>query len=186
MSAVTTRPRAAMLLPDVLKPGLDLVFCGTAPSRISFERRAYYANPGNSFWRTLAGVGLLPELLAPERYAEVLRFGLGLTDLNKTEWGSDHELSPDRFDLAGLRRKLTRYRPAALAFTSKTAACLFFGQRSLPAGPVPETLSAALEPRALRSIRYFVLTSPSGRARSWWSIEPWQVVAAFVAERRTQ
>ena len=41
------------LVPDVLSPGLDLVFCGTAPSPISFKRRAYYANPGNSFWPTL-------------------------------------------------------------------------------------------------------------------------------------
>jgi TDG/mug DNA glycosylase family protein len=175
-----------MLLPDVLKPGLDLVFCGTAPSRISFERRAYYANPGNSFWRTLAVVGLLPEPLTPERYTEVLRFGLGLTDLNKTEWGSDHELSPEGFDLAGLQRKLARYRPAAVAFTSKNAACLFFARRSLPAGPVPDDLPYALKPAALRNIRYFVLTSPSGRAKSWWSIEPWQAAAAFVAERRTR
>jgi TDG/mug DNA glycosylase family protein len=175
-----------MLLPDVLKPGLDLVFCGTAPSRISFQRRAYYANPGNSFWRTLASVGLLPEPLTPDRYPEMLRFGLGLTDLNKTEWGSDHELSPEGFDLAGLRRKLARYRPAAVAFTSKNAACLFFDRRSLPSGPVSDELSAALKPAPLRNIRYFVLTSPSGRAKSWWSIEPWQEAAAFVAQRRTR
>jgi double-stranded uracil-DNA glycosylase len=72
------------LVPDVLAPGLDLVFCGTAPSPISFQRRAYYANPGNTFWSTLHRVGLLPERFEPTRYPEVLQHGIGLTDLNKT------------------------------------------------------------------------------------------------------
>src|SRR5262245_23223664 len=103
-----TRAKPQPLVPDLLAPGLDLVFCGTAPSRISFETRAYYANPGNAFWPTLFAVGLLPERLAPQRYPELLRHGLGLTDLNKSEWGSDHELSDDAFDLAAIRRKLAR------------------------------------------------------------------------------
>ena len=50
-------PRASSrnkhLMPDLLAPGLDLVFCGTAPSPVSFKARAYYANPGNAFWPTL-------------------------------------------------------------------------------------------------------------------------------------
>ena len=45
------------LVPDLLAPGLDLVFCGTAPSPASFKARAYYANPGNAFWATLHAVG---------------------------------------------------------------------------------------------------------------------------------
>ena len=57
-------PRASSrnrhLVPDLLAPGLDLVFCGTAPSPASFKARAYYANPGNAFWPTLNAVGLTP------------------------------------------------------------------------------------------------------------------------------
>jgi len=30
----------------------------------------------------------------------------------------------------------------------------------------------------------FVLASPSGRARSFWTLAPWREVAAFVMERR--
>ena len=30
----------------------------------------------------------------------------------------------------------------------------------------------------------FVLASPSGRARSFWTLAPWKEAAAFVAERR--
>ena len=59
-------------VPDLLAPGLDLVFCGTAPSPVSFKAQAYYANPGNAFWPTLFAVGLTPERLAPQRYSELL------------------------------------------------------------------------------------------------------------------
>lgn len=185
MPRASTRSEAspAHLVPDVLAPGLDLVFCGTAPSPISFRRRAYYANPGNSFWATLHRVGLLPERFEPARYPEVLHHGIGLTDLNKTEYGSDHELTPAALDARAVRAKLLVHRPAAVAFTSKNAGALFFGVRDIDYGRQPDALVATLD-GGLRDIAYFVLASPSGRARSWWRIEPWQEVAAFVEARR--
>jgi TDG/mug DNA glycosylase family protein len=180
MNKVVPQP----LVPDVLAPGLDLVLCGTAPSPISYRERAYYANPGNGFWRTLHQVGVLPERLEPKRYSEVLRHGIGLTDLNKTEYGSDHELSPVAMDRQSVFAKLRRYRPAAVAFTSKNAGSLFFGAKALPYGRQPQELVDTLGDDVLSQIAFFVLSSPSGRARSWWTIEPWHEVAAFVAARR--
>src|ERR1700736_660928 len=100
------------LVPDLLAPGLDLVFCGTAPRPASFKARAYYANPGNSFWPTLHAVGLTPERFTPQRYRELLAWRLGVTDLNKTEVGSDHELTPDAMDATSLHAKLRKYQPA--------------------------------------------------------------------------
>jgi len=167
--------RSSHLLPDVLAPGLDLVFCGTAPSPVSFKSRAYYANPGNAFWPTLFAVGLTPERFAPERFPELLAHGLGLTDLNKTEYGSDHELSADAMDAKSLHAKLRRYKPAAVAFTSKHAASLALGVKAPAYGRQPETIEGAVA---------FVLASPSGRARSFWTAKPWKEAAAFVAERR--
>ena len=163
------------LVPDLLAPGLDLVFCGTAPSPASFKARAYYANPGNAFWPTLHAVGLTPERLAPQRYPELLAWGIGLTDLNKTEYGSDHELSADAMDATSLHAKLRRFRPAAVAFTSKHAASLALSMKSPAYGRQAELLEGAV---------VFVLASPSGRARSFWTIEPWRAAAAFVMERR--
>ena len=172
-------PRASSrnrhLVPDLLAPGLDLVFCGTAPSPASFKARAYYANPGNAFWPTLNAVGLTPERFTPDRYPELLTLGIGLTDLNKTEYGSDHELSAHAMDAASLRAKLRRFRPAAIAFTSKHAASLALGVRAPAYGRQAEPLEGAVA---------FVLASPSGRARSFWTLEPWREVAAFVAQRR--
>ena len=164
------------ILPDVPAPGLDLVLCGTAPSRTSREVGAYYATAGNLFWPTLHAVGLTPRRLQPREFLAVLEFGLGLTDVNKIEWGSDAELSADGFDVAGLRRKLKRFAPAAVAFTSKTAAQTFFG-RPVAYGRQAETLLG---------ITWFVLASPSGRARSRWTIAPWQELGAFVAQRRAE
>ena len=167
--------RSNHLVPDLLAPGLDLVFCGTAPSPISFKARAYYANPGNAFWPTLHAVGLTPERFAPERFPELLVHGLGLTDLNKTEYGSDHELSPQAMDAASLHAKLRRFRPAAIAFTSKHAASLALSVKSPAYGRQAETLEGAVA---------FVLASPSGRARSFWTLAPWRQAADFVADRR--
>ncbi len=167
--------RNSHLLPDVLAPGLDLVFCGTAPSPASFKSRAYYANPGNSFWPTIFAVGLVPERLTPDRFPELLAHGIGLTDLNKTEYGSDHELSADAMDAAALHAKLRRFRPAAIAFTSKHAAALALGVKAPGYGR---------QERALEGAVAFVLASPSGRARSFWTLKPWREAAAFVAHRR--
>jgi len=167
--------RKSFLVPDLLAPGLDLVFCGTAPSPASYKARAYYANPGNAFWPTLHAVGLTPERLAPQRYPALLSLRLGLTDLNKTEYGSDHELSAEAMDARSLHMKLRTFRPAAIAFTSKNAASLALGAKSLAYGRQAERLEGAV---------VFVLASPSGRARSFWTIEPWRAAAAFVAERR--
>jgi TDG/mug DNA glycosylase family protein len=165
------------LVPDLLAPGLDLVFCGTAPSPASFRAKAYYANPGNAFWATLYAVGLTPERLAPQRYPELLSWRLGLTDLNKTEYGSDHELSAHAMDAASLHAKLRKFRPAAVAFTSKHAASLALGVKSPAYGRQCGLLEGAV---------VFVLASPSGRARSFWTIKPWRAAAAFVAERRAR
>lgn len=166
------------VLPDLLAPGLDLVLCGTAPSRISRQVGAYYASPGNLFWPTLHAVGLTPRRLAPSEYRDVLGYRIGLTDLNKTEWGSDAELSVDGFDVAGLRAKLARFKPQAVAFTSKTAGRHFFGT------PVGYGRQPALAD--LPSIAWFVLASPSGRARGHWTPEPWQELGRFVAALRAE
>jgi TDG/mug DNA glycosylase family protein len=159
-----------MILPDLLAPGLDLVLCGTAPSRQSKAAGVYYATPGNLFWPTLHAVGLTPTRLAPSAFPTLLALGIGLTDLNKTEWGSDAELSPTGFDIAGFQAKIARVRPRIVGFTSKTAGRLFFG-RAVDYGRQAETPLGAT---------WFVLPSPSGRARGHWSAAPWQALAALV------
>ena len=160
------------VLPDVLVSDLRVVFCGTAAGSASAQRRAYYAGPGNAFWPTLFEVGLTPCLLEPAQYATITQFGLGLTDLAKTVSGSDSVLLQEHFDRDGLGAKMRHFRPKILAFTSKRAGEEFIG-RSVEYGPAKETIGSTL---------LFVLPSPSGAARRYWSQEPWRGLAALVRD----
>ena len=160
--AAVVRP----IVPDLLAPSLRLVFCGTAPSRVSKERQAYYANPGNRFWRTLHEAGLTPTRLAPAEYPKLLAFGIGLTDLNKREWGNDDELTTAGFDVAAFAQKMRRHRPAAIAFTSKTAAGIFLGRST-------GQLDYGAQEGTLDGIALHVLPSTSGHAVRYFNLAPW-------------
>lgn len=157
-------------VPDVLKPGLAVVFCGTALGRQSAHAKAYYANPGNLFWRTLHTTGLTPTRFAPKDYMRVLDHGIGLTDLCKTAFGNDAELPEDAFDIAALEKKLREYQPRILAFTSKTGAGAFLGR---PTG----TVGYGFQPERIGATRIFVLPSPSGHGRKYWRPDTWQALA---------
>jgi len=158
------------ILPDVLAPGLRIVFCGSAAGHKSARIGAYYAGPGNKFWPTLHRVGFTPRLIAPPDYRAVLELGIGLTDLCKTGFGNDVELDPAHDDVAGLLRKIRRYRPRVLAFTAKRPAAVVL--RALGAGKKPPAYG--LQDATIGATRLFVLTSPSGRAGAFWDEQVWQ------------
>lgn len=158
------------ILPDVLMPELNIVFCGTAAGNESARQGAYYAHPGNRFWNTIYTVGLTPRQLRPAEFAEVLRYGIGLTDLAKYVSGNDDTLSPHDFDPAALADKIQQLRPRVLAFTSKTAGSIFLRSKRISFGLQPETMGTT---------RIFVLPSPSGLARRSWDITHWNAAAAF-------
>jgi len=158
------------LVPDVLAPNLKIVFCGTALGRKSAEQKAYYANPGNLFWRTLHNTGLTPELIRPQDYVRLLDYGLGATDLSKRHYGNDAELPVDAFDVEALRQKILHYQPRVLAFTSKTGASAFLNR---PTGAIP----LGFQPQTVGATRICVLPSPSGQARIFWDQNAWQALA---------
>ena len=166
------RPMAATatpdVLPDVLGPGLRIVFCGSAAGAVSARVGAYYAGPGNRFWPTLHRVGLTPRLLAPAEFRTVLRHGIGLTDLCKTESGADTDLSRQADDAAALTVKIAQHRPAVLAFNGKRAARVFLGA---------ETLDYGEQARRVGETAIHVLPSTSGAARRWWDEAFWRRVA---------
>lgn len=157
----------AHVLPDLLQPSLALVFCGTAAGTRSAAERAYYAHPGNLFWRAMFEAGLTPHLLAPAAFPQLLDYGIGLTDLAKCHSGNDNQLPRDAFDVPALCTKIKRYSPHLLAFTSKNAARAALGQ----------AVSYGLQDEVVGSTQVFVLPSPSGQARGHWSIDPWLALA---------
>lgn len=161
------------VLPDRLKPGLRLVFCGTAAGRLSALQQAYYAHPQNRFWKTLHQVGLTPRLFAPQDYPLLWGLGIGLTDIAKFTFGMDHQLPPDALGSAAadaLRRRIAKAAPKHLAFTSLNA-----GRRVMGPGAV-----AGLQTERIGATQVWILPSPSPLAANHWDIGPWQALADAV------
>ena len=167
------------VLPDVLEPGLITVFCGSAPSPTSARLGAYYARPGNRFWPALFEAGFTDRQLAPAEFRTLVEYGIGLTDLAKHEFGVDAALSSDAYDAGALRVKIEEFQPRVLAFTGKRPAGIFLLQ-SFGAG----LTAYGFQQPTVGATRIFVLPSPSGAARRWWSIEPWRTLAEYHRRER--
>lgn len=166
---------AKPVLPDRLKPGLKLVFCGTAAGRVSALRQAYYAHGQNRFWTTLHAVGLTPRLFAPQDYEKLWALGIGLTDIAKFAYGMDHQLPKDALGaeaVAALKARILKAQPAILAFTSLNGGRKVMGAKAI-AGEQPDTIG---------DTRVFILPSPSPLAANHWDIAPWQALAKAVAK----
>ena len=148
-------------VPDVLAPGLDVVFCGINPGRVSAAWGAHFANPRNDFWRLLHAAGFTPRLLAPEEQLDAPRYGIGLTNAAfRTTRGSGDLRRVDFADSATrLERLAAELRPRFVAFVGKEAYRGAFGER-------PEL---GLQERRLGETRLFVLpsTSPANAAVPW-------------------
>jgi double-stranded uracil-DNA glycosylase len=156
-----------VVLRDVLKPGLRVVFCGTAAGTASAKAKAYYAGPDNSFWKTLHATGLTPVQLAPAEFVRLPEFAIGLTDICKVLHGSDAEVGTVEFDVAGLQARIAEAEPKYLAFNGKNAARGAL-ERAVDFGPQMERIGGA---------EVWVLPSTSGAARRYWDIRPWQELA---------
>jgi len=156
------------VLPDVLEPGLITVFCGSAASSASARQGAYYAGPGNRFWPILFEAGFTPRAFEPAEFRKLAPLGIGLTDLAKHESGMDIALSSSAYDSELLLKKIETAAPRHLAFTGKRPAGIFL-REAFGAGLTDYGLQHA----RIGETRIFVLPSPSGAARRWWSSDPW-------------
>jgi TDG/mug DNA glycosylase family protein len=166
------------VLPDVLRPGLRLVICGSAAGAVSAARGAYYAGPGNKFWRILAETGLTARQLVPAEFRALPGFGIGLTDMCKTASGSDAELPRDADDVAGFITRIRRVQPGTVAFNGKRAAAVFYNVSSAGLIYGPGALCGDFPP-------VWILPSTSGAASRAWTSEPWHALARAVAAWRS-
>jgi TDG/mug DNA glycosylase family protein len=156
------------LIPDVLVPDLDVVFCGTAPSAASLAAGAPYAKPGNRFWPTLHKVGFTPRRLAPQEFTLLPEFGLGFTDVCKTVSGQDADLPKEAFDPAALHARVVQAAPRYLAFTSKRAAQEALQVKTVDYGP---------QNASIGNTKLYVLPSTSGLATRFWDESWWRRLA---------
>jgi len=162
------------VLPDVLRPGLRVVFCGSAAGAVSAARCEYYAGPGNRFWRILAETGLTPHRLEPAEFRAVLAFGIGLTDIVKTASGADADLPRAAYDVAGLAERIRACRPRMVAFNGKNAAAAFYRRPSAGLGYGRAEPVDGFPP-------VWVLPSTSGAASGAWNAAYWHALAREAA-----
>jgi len=148
-------------VPDVLAPGLEVVFCGINPGFHSDAEGAHFANPRNDFWRLLHAAGFTPQLVDPTDQHDVLGYGIGITNAAyRTTRGSSDLRKGDFFGSAErLERLADELRPRAIGFVGKEAYRGPFGGR-------PEH---GLQERRLGETLLFVLpsTSPANAAVPW-------------------
>ena len=145
-------PMPRFILPDIGKPGLDLLICGYNPGAKSADKGCYFSNPGNRFWRILAETGLTPRMLEASLDQTLPCHGIGLTDLLKhTIHGAS--AGPTESDRERLRTRILNWRPALVAFLGRKPAGGFLKARRLTWGYLGEDIGPS---------KLFMVPDPSG------------------------
>jgi double-stranded uracil-DNA glycosylase len=143
------------VIPDVIAPGLRVLFSGINPGLYSAWTGHHFARPGNRFWPALHGSGFTPRLLRPDEQEELLPLGLGITNVVARTSARADELTDDEVAEGGelLRAKTLRFAPAWLAVLGVTAYRVAFGDRTATVGRQQLTIGET---------GVWVLPNPSG------------------------
>lgn len=146
---------AGKTVPDVIAPGLKVLFCGINPGLYSGYTGHHFARPGNRFWPALHAAGFTPQLLQPEQERELLPLGYGITNLVPRATATAAALSRVELEAGGraLAEKVRQYRPRVVAVLGVTAYRDAFGEREAELGEQPHELAGA---------RLWILPNPSG------------------------
>jgi TDG/mug DNA glycosylase family protein len=161
------RPTAAQMaaahggvIPDVIAPELDVLFCGINPGLWSAATGLHFARPGNRFWPALHASGFTPDLLTADRQTELLALGLGISNVVARATARADELSAEELRAGGLTlaEKAARFRPRWIAVVGITAYRTAFERRAAQIGPQEERIAAS---------RVWVLPNPSGLNAHW-------------------
>jgi TDG/mug DNA glycosylase family protein len=144
-------------IPDLVGPGLRLLFVGINPGLVSAATGLHFARNGNRFYPALRAAGILPpDVLTPEDAAPVLLArGVGITNMVPRASARADELDDEelRRGRERLERLVAEHRPRVVAVAGITAYRTAFGERKAVAGEQAGTLAGA---------RLWVVPNPSG------------------------
>ena len=146
---------AAKTVPDLIAPGLKILFVGINPGLYTAAIGRHFGRPGNRFWPALYAGGLTPRLLSPYENHQLLGLGYGITNIVRRATAAADELSAEEL-LAGarrLRRKIARYRPRLVAILGVEAYRRAFRRPGATVGLQTDRIGGA---------RVWVLPNPSG------------------------
>jgi double-stranded uracil-DNA glycosylase len=143
------------LVPDVVAPGLRVLFCGINPGLYSGAVGHHFARPGNRLWAALHLSGFTNRRLSAFEEEELLERGLGITNLVPRATATADEISKDELvdGARALRRKVRGLKPQTVAFLGLGAYRVAF---TAPAAVVGE------QPERIGDSRVWLLPNPSG------------------------
>ena len=146
---------AGKRIPDVIAPGLRVLFCGINPGLYSGAVGHHFARPGNRFWKVLHRAGFTDHELSPFDDRQLLDVRLGITNLVSRTTAAAAELEPAelRRGATRLARKVERYEPGFVAFAGMGAYRTAFRRPDAAVGRQPEPISDAV---------VWLLPNPSG------------------------
>ena len=121
---------AGKTVPDVIAPGLRVLFCGINPGLYTAAVGHHFARPGNRFWPALHGAGFTDRLLSPFDEPDLLQMGYGVTNLVARATASANALSDAEYveGRKKLAAKVRRQRPKCLAVLGMGAYRAGFGR----------------------------------------------------------
>jgi TDG/mug DNA glycosylase family protein len=142
-------------VPDVIGPGLRVLFCGINPGLYTAAIGHHFGRPGNRFWPTLHAAGFTPRLLDPSEEGELLALGLGITNVVARATAAADELTAREIVAGGraLTAKVRHHAPRYLAVLGIGAYRTAFARSKATVGLQPDTIGET---------RVWVLPNPSG------------------------
>jgi double-stranded uracil-DNA glycosylase len=142
-------------VPDVIAPGLRVLFCGINPGLYSAAVGHHFARPGNRFWPALHASGFTARLLSPFEDAELVQHGYGITNVVERASASASELSAAELSEGGrrLEAKVANFKPRVLAVLGVGAYRTAFGRPAAELGRQDQAIGGAIT---------WVLPNPSG------------------------
>ncbi len=148
-------------VPDLVGPGLALLFVGINPGLWTAATQTHFAHPGNRFYPALRRAGIIDldidrnrGMTEADRAALVAR-GIGITNLVARATARASELTRAELVEGGARleRFVGEHRPRVVAVAGITAYRDAFGRRDAVGGRQPETMDGAT---------LWVVPNPSG------------------------
>ncbi len=148
-------------LPDLVGPGLRLLFVGINPGLWTAAVQTHFARPGNRFYPALLKAGIFSDpvdssdgMNDADRAAFTAR-GLGITNLVAAATARADELTTEELRAGGerLTRFVAEHQPRVVAVLGVTAYRSAFGARRAVVGRQPDGLGGA---------ELWVVPNPSG------------------------
>lgn len=148
-------------VPDLIGPGVRLLFVGINPGLWTAATGMHFAHPGNRFYPALARAGIITREIVrgvpmpDEDRQHLVDRGVGITNLVARTTPNAAELRADELRAGGerLRRVVHELGPAVVAVAGITAYRTAFGLRHASAGRQPESFEGA---------ELWVVPNPSG------------------------